>query len=145
MNINQLDTHTPTWWGVRRRETADIDPSRPWIDADFIPIYIPSTPCKIERSNVVGASSGRDESGFMHIDWLRHGVRKVALHYNAITGSELRYMQDLLQGREFRFRFVQDELVMEFDAYAGESNYETYSYGIGDYIYMNYEIHVIEM
>lgn len=108
-------------------------------------IYVPSTPCKIERSNITGSSTGRDESGVMHIDWVRRDVRKVFLHYNAITGSELRFMQNLMQGKEFDFTFLQDDQVVTIHAYAGESTYEHYSYALGDKIYTNYEIHVIEL
>lgn len=126
MTINTLDTKG--YWMV-----------------DSAHIYIPSTPCKIERSNVVGSSSGRDESGVMHIDWQRRDVRKINLHYNAITGTELAYMQSLMQGKEFTFTFLQDDTVQSISAYAGESSYEAYSNAIGDKVYVNYEIHVIEM
>lgn len=81
----------------------------------------------------------------MHIDWVRRDVRKIILHYNAITGTELYYMQDLMQGKEFSFTFLQDKQVQTIDAYAGESSYEHYSYALGDKVYTNYEIHVIEM
>ena len=112
-------------------------------------IYVPSTPCKIERSNVVGSSSGRDESGYMHIDWQRRDVRKINLHYNAITATELKYMEDLMQGQSFTFKFLQDTTsnVQTISAYAGESSYESYSYSslYNEPVYTNYEIHVIEL
>lgn len=126
MTINKLDTDG--YWMVGNTH-----------------IYIPSTPCKIERSNVVGESSGRDETGVMHIDWVRRDVRKINLHYNVITGTELAFMQNLMQGREFQFTFLQDNAVQTISAYAGESSYESYSYALGDKIYTNYEIHVIEL
>lgn len=130
MTINKLDTNG--YWMV-----------------GSTPIYVPSTPCKVERSNVVGSSSGRDEYGVMHIDWQRRDVRKVSLHYNAITASELKYMEDLMQGKEFTFTFLQDTTnnVQTINAYAGESSYEHYSYSAlyNEPVYTNYEIHVIEM
>ena len=107
-------------------------------------IFIPSTPCAIERSNVTTAATGRDEQGYMHIGWCRRDVRKIKLHYNAITGAELREMETAMQGKEFSFTFLQDSQVVTIDAYAGESSYESYSYALGDKIYTNYEIHVIE-
>lgn len=125
MTINKLDTNG--YWMVGNSH-----------------IYIPSTPCKIERSNVVGSSSGRDESGVMHIYWVRRDVRKINLHYNAITGTELAYMEGLMQGKEFQFTFLQDNSTQTINAYAGESSYEHYSYALGDKIYQNYEIHIIE-
>ena len=110
-------------------------------------IYIPSTPCKVEHSNVVGESSGRDESGVMHIDWLRRDVRKVYLTYNAITKTELSYMMNLMQGKEFTFKFFDQGSVKTMNAYVGESSYEFYSYSsaYNEAVYVNFEIHVIEM
>lgn len=109
-------------------------------------IYIPATPCKIEHSNVVGSSSGRDESGVMHIDWVRRDVRKVFLKYNAITKTELAYMMNLMQGKEFTFKFLDQGTVKTIDAYVGESNYEFYSYSSAydEGVYVNFEIHVVE-
>lgn len=109
-------------------------------------IYIPSTPCKVEHSNIVGESSGRDESGVMHIDWVRRDVRKVYLKYNAITKTELAYMMNLMQGKEFTFKFYDQGTVKSISAYVGESNYEFYSYSsvYDEPVYVNFEIHVIE-
>ena len=75
---------------------ATMDTEGKWMVGDAH-IYIPSTPCKVEHSNITGSSTGRDESGVMHIDWLRRDVRKVFLTYNLITASELAYMMNLMQ------------------------------------------------
>lgn len=108
-------------------------------------IYIPSTPCKIEHSNVTGSSSGRDETGVMHIDWVRRDVRKVYLTYKAMTGAELNTLMNLMQGQEFQFTFLEDNATYTMNAYVGECSYESYSYGIGDKVYTNVSINVIEM
>lgn len=110
-------------------------------------IYIPSTPCKVEHSNIAGASTGRDETGIMHIDWVRTDVRKVFLKYNAITETELAYMMNLMQGKEFTFKFLDQGAVQTISAYVGESNYEFYSYSsaYSEGVYTNFEIHVIEL
>lgn len=108
-------------------------------------IYIPSTPCKIEHSNVTGSSTGRDESGVMHIDWVRPDVRKVYLTYKAITGTELGWLMGLMQGKEFTFTFLEDDAVYTMNAYVGECSYEAYSNALGDKIYTNFSINVIEM
>lgn len=125
--INQLDTHG--WWMV---------------GSDHI--YVPSTPCKVEHSNIVGKSSGRDESGVMRIDWVRRDVRKVILKYKAITATELSYMMSKMQGKEFSFKFYDQGSVKTIDAYVGESKYEFYSYSsvYDEPVYLNFEIHVIE-
>ena len=123
-----------------------IDTANEWM-VDSSHIYIPSTPCKVEHSNVTGASTGRDESGIMHIDWVRRDVRKVFLKYNAITETELAYMMGMMQGKEFTFKFLDQGSVQTIDAYVGESNYEFYSYSsaYNEGVYVNFEIHVIEM
>ena len=128
LNINKLDTQG--YWMVGNSH-----------------IYIPSTPCKVEHSNVVGESSGRDETGIMHIDWVRRDTRKVFLHYNAITETELSYLMGLMQGKEFTFTFRDQGTVQTINAYASESNYQFYSYSsmYAEGVYTDFEIHVIEM
>lgn len=114
---------------------------------DSYHIYIPSTPCKVEHSNITGESTGRDETGLMHIDWIRSDVRKVYLHYNAITATELAYMMSKMQGNEFTFKFRDQGAVQTMNAYVGESSYEFYTYSslYNDNVYINFDIHVIEM
>lgn len=108
-------------------------------------IYIPSLPCKVEHSNVVGEASGRDETGLMHIDWLRRDVRKVLLTYNVITASELSYMLGLMQGKEYTFTFWDNGAVQTINAYTGECSYETYRMTAGEKIYTKFQINVVEM
>lgn len=123
-----------------------LDTAGKWM-VDSSHIYIPSTPCKVEHSNIAGSSSGRDETGIMHIDWVRTDVRKVFLKYNAITESELSYMMNLMQGKEFTFKFLDQGAVQTIDAYVGESSYEFYSYSsaYAEGVYVNFGIHVIEL
>jgi len=122
-----------------------LDTAGKWM-VDSSHIYIPSTPCKVEHSNVVGSASGRDESGVMHIDWVRRDVRKVYLHYNAMTKTELSTIMSLMQGKEFTFKFLDQGSVKSMNAYVGESSYEFYSYSsvYSEAVYVNVEIHVIE-
>ena len=110
-------------------------------------IYIPSTPCKIEHSNVVGADSGRDELGIMHIDWVRRDVRKVFLKYNAISASEVSYLMSLMQGKEFTFKFLDQGAVQTINAYVGESSYQAYSYSTlySECVYTEFTMNVIEL
>lgn len=128
MAINKLDTQG--YWMV-----------------DTYHIYVPSTPCKVEHSNVTASSTGRDETGVMHIEWVRRDVRKVFLHYNYITASELYYMMSKMQGKEFQFKFLDQGSVQTISAYVGESNYQFYSYSPAhsEGVYKDFEIHVIEL
>lgn len=125
MTINKLDTNG--YWMVGSTH-----------------IFVPSTPCKIEHSNVTASDTGRDESGYMHITWLRRDVRKVYLTYKAMTGTELNWLMNLMQGKEFTFTFLEDSYTYTMNAYVGECNYESYSYAIGDKVYTNVSINVIE-
>lgn len=109
------------------------------------PIYIPSTPCKIEHSNVAGADSGRDETGIMHIDWVRRDVRKIFLVYNAITGAEVDFLLNLMQGKEFTFTFLEGSTTATINAYVGECSYESYTYHSGEKVYTKFSMNVIEM
>lgn len=124
--------------------TKDTDGK--WM-VDSYHIYIPSTPCKVEHSNIAGAESGRDESGIMHIDWVRRDVRKVYLHYNAMTKTELAYMVSKMQGKEFTFKFFDQGATQTMNAYVGETSYEFYSYSslYSEAVYTNVDIHVIEL
>lgn len=127
MTINKLDTDG--WWMAGSSH-----------------LYIPSQPCKVEHSNVAGSSTGRDETGTMHIDWLRRDVAKVYLHYNYMTSAELSYMFNLLQGKEFMFTYRDLGQTKTINAYVGESTYQFYSYDLnGDPVYSDVEIHVIEL
>lgn len=114
---------------------------------DSYHIYIPSTPCKVEHSNITGESTGRDETGVMHIDWVRRDVRKVFLHYNVITATELNYIMSKMQGKEFTFKYLDQGSVQTISAYVGESSYEFYTYSeiYNEGVYRNFELHVIEL
>lgn len=123
-----------------------LDTNSYWM-ADSTHLYIPSTPCKVEHSNVVGADSGRDESGLMHIDWVARDKRKVFLHYNAMSASELSTMVTALQGKEFSFKYLDMGSVVTMDAYCGECTYQFYTNSslYDEAIYTDVEFHVIEM
>lgn len=123
-----------------------LDTNSYWM-ADSTHLYIPSTPCKVEHSNVVGADSGRDESGVMHIDWVKTDNRKVFLHYNAMSASELAVMVSALQGKEFSFKFLDQGSVQTMNAYCGECSYQFYTNSnlYDEAIYTDVEFHVIEM
>ena len=123
-----------------------LDTANQWM-VDVTHLYIPSTPCKIEHSNVVGADSGRDETGLMHIDWVATDKRKVYLHYNAMSASELSTMVSLLPGTEFEFTFLDQGSVKTMNAYCGECNYQFYTNSslYSEAIYTDVEFHVIEM
>lgn len=125
MNVNKLDTKG--WWAV-----------------NGTPIYTPATPCKVEHSNIAGSSTGRSEDGIMRIDWVRRDVRKVYYTLKVATGSEIKFLENLMQGKEFTFTFRDKGTTQTMRGYASESSYDFYSYAIGDEIYQNFSINIIE-
>ena len=54
---------------------------------------------------------------------------------------------NLMQGKEFKFKFYDQGSVQTIDAYVGESSYEFYSYSnlYNEPVYVNIDIHVIEL
>ena len=122
-----------------------LDTANQWM-ADSTHLYIPSTPCKVEHSNVVGSSSGRSEDGIMRIDWVRRDVRKVFLHYNAMSAHELSATLTALQGKEFSFKYLDMGSVVTMNAYCGECTYQFYTNSslYPEAIYTDVEFHVIE-
>ena len=118
-------------------------------------IYVPAPNIKIEHTNVASADSGRTEDGKMHINWVRRDVRKVNLVYNAISGVEKAFMESLMQGQEFYFRYLDPHYengnlvnTSVLYGYTGESNYQYYSnvhYASEGGIFTNFSINVIEI
>lgn len=127
MTINKLDT-TGSW------------------EIDGHPIYVPSNGINVEHTNIAGSSSGRTEDGIMHIDWVRKDVRKIYLQYRAMSGSELDYIMNLMQGNEYTLTFMDRGKVQKMKAYTSESRYTYYSSALGDDdLYTDVSINAIEM
>ena len=126
---------------------AKLDTQGRWM-VDNNEIYIPSARVKIQHTNVASADSGRTEDGVMHIDWVRRDVVKVNLTYSTITGNEAAYMLNLMQGKEFQFKYYDLGQIKTINAYCGESTYEKYTetlYASEGGMYTDFQINVIEM
>ena len=123
---------------------AKLDTAGEWMVNDSH-LYIPSAGIRVEHTNVAAASSGRTEDGVMHIDWVRRDVRKVNLQWKVLTASELNYILELMQGKEFTFTFKDRGLVQTMSAYSSESSYNYYSAALGEDIYTDVSINAIEM
>lgn len=120
-----------------------LDNTNSWkVNGD--PIYIPDAGVVVEFNSIVGEDSGRDESGYMHIFWLRRDIRKISLTYSLMTGAELEYMRKLMQGAEFTFTYVDETGTNSMEAYTSTIKSELYT-KFGDVcIYRNVTINVIE-
>ena len=112
---------------------------------DGNPIYIPDTDVTILYSHLAGEDSGRDESGYMHINWLRRHIAKVGLKYSMMTGSEFSYMCDLMQGKEFTFTYADKDDVHTIQAYTGDVTGTLFTRLNGIDLYKDVSINVIEL
>lgn len=113
---------------------------------DGNPIYVP-TSVTVENDNIVSSDSGRTESGRMYISWVRPTVRKVKLIYEKITGLEVAFMHNLMQGKEFSFTYY-DNGIKTMEAYAGKDSYTQTNLSVYPNeggLYTDYTIDVIEM
>lgn len=110
-------------------------------------IYDPSSSV-IENDNIVSSDTGRTESGYMYITWVRPTVRKVKLTYDFITGSEVADLHNRMQGREFSFTYPDGGGYRTIRAYAGKDSYTQSNLGLyaeSGGLYSNYSIDIIEM
>lgn len=85
------------------------------------PIYTP-TDVGFDHDNIVSPESGRVESGYNRITWVRRDVRKVNLTYKLLTGAEAQYLKNLMQGQEFTFTYY-DNGIQSFYGYCGKCNW----------------------
>lgn len=83
-------------------------------------LYAPSKARpNISHDNIVTPDSGRAEDGFMHIHWVRRDVKQIVLTWDKLTGNEMEYLRNLLQGQEFVFTYF-DAGVKTINAYCGK-------------------------
>lgn len=109
-------------------------------------IYDPST-VVIENDNIVSSDTGRTESGYMYITWIRPTVRKIKLTYDFITAEEVSVLHNLMQGKEFTFSY-EDNGAKTMRAYAGKDSYSQKNlnlYWEFGGLYSDYSIDIIEM
>ena len=123
---------------------AKLDTTGAW-KVNSSPLYVPSAGIQVSHTNLAGSSSGRTEDGLMHIDWIRRDIRKVHLQWKVLTGTELEYILNLMQGKEFTLTFKDRGMVQTMNAYSSESSYTYYSAALGEDIYTDVRINAIEM
>ena len=124
--------------GLRKLDTEGL-----WMVGSN-PIYIPDVDVGVLHSHLADEGSGRDERGYMHIQWLRRDMLKVQLKYALMTGEELTYMRELMQGQEFDFTFPNENGKTTFKGYAGEIDSTLYTRFNGVDIYKDVSISIIE-
>lgn len=125
-------------------QIRELDTTGTW-QVNGEPIYIPDAEVSITHSHIASSDSGRDESGYMHIIWLRTDVYKVGIRYALMTGSELNYIRSRMQGREFSFTFVDEGTKKTIRGYCGEVTATLYTKLNGVNIYKDVAANVIEL
>lgn len=91
------------------------------------PIYIPSYNMQIDHESIQGSDSGRTEDGYMHIDWVRTNLVKVFLKWQYLTGREVEYLENLMQGKEFTLTYFDKGSVHTAKVYCTKLSYTKYS------------------
>ena len=126
---------------------ARLDTSGYWA-VDGTPIYVPAADgIQVDHDNIVSSDSGRAESGYMKITWVRPDVRKVSLTYDKITAEAVEYMRNLMQGKVFEFTYY-DNGVQTMRGYCGKNTYTQSNlalYRSEGGLYKGFKINIEEM
>ncbi len=113
------------------------------------PIYRPSeSGVNIGHDNIVSSDSGRTEAGDMHIRWIRPDVTKVSFTYKKLTGNQVSYLRNLLQGKEFSFTYEEAGELRTINAYCGKMSYDQKRLDLHadeGGVYENIQVNVVEM
>lgn len=125
--------------GLRKLDTKGL-----WM-VNSNPIYIPDADISITHSHLASEDSGRDESGYMHIHWLRRDILKVGIKYALMTGDELEHLRNLMQGQEFQFTFPNENSTKTIHGYSGEITGTLYTRFNGVDIYKDVAVNVVEL
>lgn len=117
-----------------------------WWAVNGTPIFTPSE-VEIDHDNMVSSDSGRVESGEMYITWIRGDIRKVNMTFKYLTGDEVNYMLNMMQGKEFNFTYYDNGMVT-ISAYVGKCSYKQHNLTLHPDeggLYADFKINVIEM
>jgi hypothetical protein len=93
-----------------------------------IAIYTPSPDdTQIDRESVQGPDSGRTEDGHMHITWVLTDVVKVSIVWDHLTGNELIFLKNLMQGKEFTLTYPDADGIRTVNVYCTSMSYHKVS------------------
>ncbi len=110
------------------------------------PLYVPNAHTNIEHTSLASSESGRTEDGKMHITWIRRDMIKIKLKYTAMTGAELKWLLERVQGKEFELTYVDCGDVKTVSAYCSGCNYSFYTAALNpDGIYRDVSVNFIEI
>ena len=88
------------------------------------PIYEPSPGTHILHTSISSADSGRTENGRMHNTWVIQNLVKVNMVWSCLTGNEVAYLVNLMQGQEFTLTYYEYGATHTAYVYVAEINYD---------------------
>lgn len=104
----------------------------------------PDEDVEIKKTDLDASDTGRDESGVMHRQIVRHRVRTWAFTYSHLTAEEYMYMESLFEGLDqFEFTFPNPDGTSSMCiAYCSNNSITVRNVRTG--IYKNYKFNIIE-
>ena len=111
---------------------------------DGLPMLVPDEDVSITKTDLDSSDSGRDESGIMHRQVVRHRVKTWGFNYAALTKEEFQYMESLFAGKtDFAFTYRDlDGYLVETRAYCSNNSITYHNAKLG--LYKNYKFNIIE-
>lgn len=88
------------------------------------PIYVPAPGTKVSHESIQSSDTGRTEDGVMHIDWVRTNMVKVSMSWKYLTGNEVAYLENLMQGKEFTLTYFDKGGSHQANVYVSTLNYQ---------------------
>ena len=114
----------------------------------WLPLYEPAYGgVEIEHDNLASPSSGRTVNGVMRIDFIKGDIVKVGLKWSYLTESEIGYIKEKLQGKQFKFKYYDCGEMNEMFAYCGKIKYTMVStnyQGTGTAMYKDISANIID-
>lgn len=109
---------------------------------DGMPLFVPLSPMQTELDSLADPNSGRTDDGVMHINFVRSELRKITYRCGMLTGEELRYLKNLVQGKIYTFGFDEFGERATMQAYTSAVQYEVDRVGKR---YKNVQFSIIEV
>lgn len=102
---------------------------------------------KIDYDSLATSDSGRDDDGYMHIDWILQRARKLNITLPPMFKHDVGEILDLVMGQVYKitFRDAITDAAMTIDVYTSKTNATLYSGTISDGIWTGCTFSAIEM
>ena len=110
---------------------------------DGKPIYVP-TDVSVSNGSLLTSDSKQSESGKWYLTWIQQTIPKIKLTYSLITGVEVAFLHNAMQGKEFDFTY-EDNGVKTVRAFARKDSYSQHrlnAYADSGGLYKNYTIEI---